>query len=423
MGKSHLVDPQTLNMYGIIDCNNFYASCERVFDPSLRNKPIVVLSNNDGCVIARSNEAKALGIKMGAPAFQVQELLKQVKVFSSNYTLYGDMSARVMNIISEMVMEIEVYSIDEAFVKLDGYPDLERYAHKVRSSVKRSTGIPVSIGIAPTKTLAKAANKIAKKGSGVFVIQNLEEVLKNTPIEDIWGIGRQYTISLKRHNINTAYDLTSMPDSWIKKNMTIVGFRMVEELRGKPCLQLEMLHKAKKGICNSRSFAKGVGELSVLKEAVANFAGRVAYKLRMDKTCASILTVFIHTNQFRLNDPQYSNSRSLRLPVATNDSTELIKAALKGLKLIYRKDFTYKKAGVIVTGIVPDDQVQADIFDTLNRENNQKAMRVIDQLNARYGYNAVKIASQGFSKGWNMKRDHLSPSYTTKWNELLTVKI
>lgn len=410
-------------MYGIIDCNNFYASCERVFNPSLRNKPVVVLSNNDGCVIARSNEAKALGIQMGTPAFMVQDLLKQVHVFSSNYSLYGDMSARVMNIIGDMVMEIEIYSIDEAFVKLNGYANLENFGHDIRDTVKRSTGIPVSIGIAPSKTLAKVANKIAKKTNGVYWIEDLKLVLQNTAIEDIWGIGRQYAKFLTKNNITTAYELTQMPDSWIKKNLTIVGFRMVEELRGKSCLELETVRPAKKGICNSRSFEASVNSKSVLKEAVSNFAGRVAFKLRRDNTCASILTVFIHTNQFRLNDLQYANSKSVRLSVATNDSTELIKAALAGLGLIYKKEYQYKKAGVIVTGIVPSTQIQADLFDVVNRQRNQKAMKVLDFLNQRYGYNTVKIASQGFAKSWEMKREMLSPSFTTSWKDLLVVNI
>lgn len=410
-------------MYGIIDCNNFYASCERVFNPSLRNQPVVVLSNNDGCVIARSNEAKALGIQMGTPAFMVQDLLKQVHVFSSNYSLYGDMSARVMNIIADMVMEIEIYSIDEAFVKLDGYSNVESMAHEIRTTIKRATGIPVSIGIAPSKTLAKMANKMAKKSNGVFWIEDLDFVLKSTAVEDIWGVGRQYAKFLMLNNIKTAYDLTQMPDSWIKKNLTIVGFRMVEELRGKSCIGLESVRPAKKGICNSRSFGTSVKVESILKEAVSNFAGRVAFKLRKDNTCASILTVFIHTNRFRLNDLQYANSKSIRLPVATSDSTELIKAALGGLSLIYKKEYEYKKAGVIVTGILPANQIQSDLFDVVNRKRNQKAMKVLDFLNQRYGYNTVKLASQGFAKKWKMKREMLSPSFTTNWKDLLTVDI
>lgn len=410
-------------MYGLIDCNNFYASCERVFDPSLRNKPIVVLSNNDGCVIARSNEAKALGIGMGHPAFMIEDKLKNVEVFSSNYALYGDMSARVMNIISEMVQEIEIYSIDEAFIKLDGYPDLENYSHKIRETVKKLTGIPVSIGIAPTKTLAKVANKIAKKSNGVYVIDNPVKVLKKTLISDVWGIGGQYAKYLNKHKIFNAYELTQMPDSWIKKNMTIVGFRTVEELRGKRCLELEMFQTKKKGICNSRSFGKPVNDLSLLEEAVSNFSARVAYKLRKEKTCTSILTVFILTNQFNLNDRQYSNSKTIRLPVASNNSAELAKAALKALKLIYRNGYKYKKAGVVATGIVPENQIQANIFDTVDRENNQKAMKVLDSLNLRYGYNTLKIASQGFQKKWQIKRERLSPNYTTNWDEILTVNI
>lgn len=410
-------------MFGIIDCNNFYASCERVFNPSLRNKPIVVLSNNDGCVIARSNEAKAMGIGMGHIAFMIEDKLKNVEVFSSNYALYGDMSARVMNIISGMVQEIEIYSIDEAFVRLDGYSNIEDYSHKIRDTVKRSTGIPVSIGIAQTKTLAKVANKIAKKSNGVYVIEDPVKVLKNTMVNDIWGIGGQYVKLLNGHNIHTAHQLTQMPDSWIKRNMTIVGLRTVEELRGKSCMELEMVQPAKKGICNSRSFGSPVFEYSLLKEAISNFAARVAHKLRKERTCTSILTVFILTNHFNLNDRQYSNSKTIRLPVASNNSAELIKAAIIALKSIYKDGYKYKKAGVYATGIVPENQIQADIFDTIDRENNQKAMEVMDTLNLRYGYGTLKIASQGFENNWNIKREMLSPAYTTNWNDILTVAI
>jgi len=418
-------------MYGLIDCNNFYASCERVFNPSLNGTPIVVLSNNDGCVIARSAEAKALGIPMGEPAYKLKELIEsnQVVVFSSNYTLYGDMSHRVMSIISEHVPDMEVYSIDEAFLLLDGFEniDLKAFGEKLTRTVQRSTGIPVSLGIAQTKTLAKLANKFAKKYknyNGACIIdteEKREKALRLTEIGDVWGIGRQYAKTLQYHSVNTAWDFTQRTKSWVRRTMGVVGERTWLELCGTPCLEMET-PKSKKSICTSRSFGERLTEQAPISEAVANFAASCAEKLRKQHSYACILTVFIHTNPFATNRSQYYNQTVMQLTVPTNDSTELINYALRGLKSIFAEGYRYKKAGVIVGEIVPERPLQGDLFDVRNREKFSRVMTVMDSLNASYGKQKVKIASQGFDRKWKLKNELLSPCYTTKLRDILEVK-
>lgn len=419
-------------MFALVDCNNFYASCERAFNPSLNGKPVVVLSNNDGCVIARSNEAKALGIKMGAPAFKIAGFLQanQVAVFSSNYVLYGDMSQRVMNTLGEFTPEIEIYSIDEAFLNLAGLPvDLEEYARAIRRTVLKNTGIPVSVGIGPTKVLAKAANYYAKKipeNKGAFVLDSrakIEESLKKLAVDEVWGIGRQYATLLASFNVKTAWDFLQMPDSWVQKRMTIVGLRIKKELEGISCLEMELMSPAKKAICTSRSFGESQTELEPIKEAVATFAARCAYKLRKQRTCAGVLMVFIHTNGFKKNEPQYAQNFACRLPVATNSSLELIKYALYLLQAIYREGYRYKKAGVLVTEIVPEDQSQGSLFDQVDREKHTAVMKTMDRINAKYGWNTLKIAAQGSGVKWKLRQERLSQCYTTRWNEILTVRV
>jgi DNA polymerase V len=364
-------------MFALADCNNFYASCERVFNPALNGKPVVILSNNDGCVIARSNEAKALGIKMGEPAFKIAAFLQmnQVMVFSSNYVLYGDMSQRVMSNLGQFTPEIEIYSIDEAFLNLKGLPvDLEEYARTIRKTVLKNTGIPVSVGIGPTKVLAKAANYFAKKvpeNNGTFILDSqakIDQSLKKLAIDEVWGIGRQYASRLTAINVKTAWDFTQMTDPWVQKNMTIVGLRIKKELEGISCLEMELIAPAKKAICTSRSFGEAQTGLEPIKEAVATFTGKCASKLRKQKTCAKMLMVFVHTNGFNKNEPQYAQNFVCKLPVATNSSLELIKYALCALEAIYREGYRYKKAGVLVTEIVPEDQVQGSLFDQVDRE-------------------------------------------------------
>jgi DNA polymerase V len=417
-------------MFGLIDCNNFYASCEKVFNPLLNGKPIVVLSNNDGCVIARSTEAKALGIPMGEPAYKLKELIEtnQVHVFSSNYVLYGDMSNRVMNSIASFVPEMEIYSIDEAFLLLDGFEniDLKKFGEKLVRTVVRNTGIPISFGIAPTKTLAKVANKFAKKYKnykGVCIIDTDEKrkkALKLTKIGDVWGIGRQYSKKLQYYSINTAWDFTQRTKSWVRHTMGVVGERTWLELNGTPCIEMDR-STSKKSICTSRSFGEKLTELAPISEAVANFAASCAEKLRKQHSLGSVIMVFIHTNPFATNQPQYSNQMVLQLPVPTNDSTELIDYALRGLRSIFKEGYRYKKAGVIIAEIVPERPLQGDLFDVRNREKFNKVMNVMDNLNESYGRQKVKIAAQGFDRKWKLKNEKLSPCYTTKLDEVLLV--
>ena len=417
-------------MYGLIDCNNFYASCERVFNPALIGKPVVVLSNNDGCIIARSNEAKALGIAMGEPAYKIRELLEknEVAVFSSNYTLYGDMSHRVMTTIATFVPDMEVYSIDEAFLHFDGYEriNLRELGLKIVQTTTRNTGIPVSMGIAPTKTLAKIASRFAKKVPGyksVCVIDSDEKRIKAlqlTDVGDVWGIGRRLTKKLNYYDVRTAFDFTQKSKSWIRKQLGVVGERTWTELCGTPCFQLEHA-SAKKTICTSRSFGERLKDYAPISESVANFAASCAQKLRKQHSQAWQIMVFIHTNPFAENTPQYYNQVLMQLPVASNDTPELVRYALQGLKSIYRAGFIYKKAGVIVSEIVPERPTQGNLFDERDREKYQKVMVAMDSLNDKYGRQKIRVASQGFGRKWKMKNEQLSPCYTTNLDELIEV--
>jgi len=419
-------------MYALIDCNNFYASCERVFNPSLLGLPVVVLSNNDGCVIARSNEAKALGIGMGVPAFEIKEIIRKhdVKVFSTNFTLYGDLSRRIMNILSGFVPDIEIYSIDEAFLSLKGFElfDLFAYGETIRSTVTRSTGIPVSVGIGPTKTLAKVANHYAKKvyrDKGVFIINkdNLHKSLSSFAVADVWGIGRQYNKMLARYGIHTALDFINASPQWVRKAMSVTGLRTMQELMGTECTDMELSVPAKKTICTSRSFGTMLTQYEPVAEAVANFASRCAFKLRKQNTCANFLMVFVHTNRHREDLPQYAQNIVLTLPVASNSSLEIVKYALTALQHIYKDGYSYKKAGVIVSGIVPESSVQASLFDSVDREKHARAMQALDLMNERFGKDMVKPAILGTRKCWKLKQEKLSPFYTTNWKDIITIHI
>jgi len=418
-------------MFGLIDCNNFYASCERVFNPLLNGRPVVVLSNNDGCVIARSAEAKALGIPMGEPAYKLKALIEanQVAVFSSNYVLYGDMSHRVMTTIAQFAPDIEIYSIDEAFLLFDGFENinLKEYGEKIVCTTTRNTGIPVSLGVAPTKTLAKLANKFAKKYkdyNGVCVIdtdEKREKALKLTAVGDVWGIGRQYAKKLEYYSIHTAWDFTQRSKSWVRHTMGVVGERTWLELKGTPCVEMDKT-TTKKSICTSRSFGERLTELSPISEAVSNFAASCAEKLRKQHSLASVIMVFIQTNPNATNLPQHCKQVVLQLPVPTNDTTELINFALRGLNAIFAEGFQFKKAGVIVSEIVPERPLQGDLFDTRNRDKFSKIMTVMDSLNASYGKQKVKIAAQGFDRKWKLKNERLSPCYSTKLEDVLEIK-
>ena len=417
-------------MIALVDCNNFYASCERVFQPKLEGKPIVVLSNNDGCVIARSNEAKALGIKMGAPAFKMKSIFDRnnVSVFSSNFALYGDISNRVMRILSQKAPAIEIYSIDEAFLDFNGIKKPNQFSIELRKIVKKWTGIPVSIGVAPTKTLAKVANHVAKKykSNGVFVLNNessINRVLKHIPVEELWGVGRQYAKFLSTRGYETAYDLVSANESWIRTNMKVNGLRMVKELKGIPCYELELTSSRKKNICTSRSFGMEVKELKDLKEAVANHATMCAMKLRKEKSLATSILVFIKTNPFKNEDFQYNNAQKIIMKVPSNDSMEITKNALLLLNRIYKKGYSYKKAGVIVSDIVPEGSRQLSLFTNKDPFKVNNVMKAIDKVNQAMGRNKVRLAVQGFDRKWRLKQEKLSPCYTTRFSDILTVKL
>ncbi|GAB2648445.1 Y-family DNA polymerase [Emticicia sediminis] len=419
-------------MFALADCNNFYASCERVFNPSLIGQPIVVLSNNDGCVIARSQEAKDLGIQMGVPAFEIKDLVERgrVKAYSSNYTLYGDMSHRVMATLSTFVPNVEIYSIDEAFLDfsgLDTYHNISDYATNIRKTVLKNTGIPLSIGTAPTKTLAKVANKLAKKQrrtEGVYIIEEdieIQTALEMTNIEDVWGIGPRHSKMLKEHNIHTALDFTYARPNWIKSKMSVVGLRTWHELRGNPCLPLDENPPPKQNICTSRSFGTMLEKYSEIEEAMSNHAARCAYKLRKQESCSSVVTVFLMTNFFRKDLPQYSRSISVNLPVATNSSIEIIDYACKALNKIYKKGYKYKKVGVIVSEIRPETQILLDLFDSVDRAKHETIMKAMDVLNDKFGREKVKISKQGFDRKWRLKKELISKCYTTNMDDIIQV--
>ncbi len=420
----------SLKMYALVDCNNFYASCERIFRPELNDKPVVVLSNNDGCVIARSNEAKALGIPMGAPAFKYQKLFDEhgVAVFSSNYALYGDMSSRVMNILAEMAPEIEIYSIDEAFLlyKNCEYLDFQTLAKEMRKRVVGSTGVSVSVGFAPTKALAKVANKIAKKFTkrtgGFYVIDSDEKrdkALKWMPIEDVWGIGGRYAKKLRYHGVNTAYDFTQKSDNWVKKNFSVVGLRLKRDLEGVSNIGFEKVQN-KKNIATTRSFEKMYTEYGDVKERIVTFAVSCAEKLRAQKTCCNALMVFVHTNGHRKELAQYSQNIVVKIPFPTNSSIELSKYALKGFDYIFKKGYHYKKAGVIVLDITPDNARQITLFEDSDPRHIQ-LMKVMDKMNQLIGHHKIKLASQDLGRTWKMRQERLSPRYTTRLDEVIII--
>lgn len=419
-------------MYALIDCNNFYASCQRVFDPKLIGKPVVILSNNDGCVIARSNEAKAVGIPMGAPAYQCRELFKKnnVFVFSSNYALYGDMSSRVMNILTTFTPEIEIYSIDEAFLKFNGFElfDLKEYGIKIQKTVTKGTGIPISVGFAPTKTLAKVANKIAKKYSertqSVHIIDTEEKrikALKWTKIEDVWGIGRKHTKRLQAKNIFNAYQFTQLSDDWVRREMSVVELRLKHELEGKPTLDLET-PQSKKSIATTRSFEKSLTKMEDIAERVSTFTASCSEKLRRQNSHCNAIMVFVQTNHFSKDQPQYSRNIVINTDFPTNSTIELNRYAQTGLKAIFREGYYYKKAGVVIMGLTPNSETQLSLFNTSNPKH-QPLMSVIDKLNKLYGKNKIKFGTQSLGRQWKMKQEKLSPSYTTNIEDVITIKL
>ena len=419
-------------MFALVDCNNFYASCERVFNPKLDKKPIVILSNNDGCVISRSNEAKALGIPMGAPAFKYDSIFKKNKVyvFSSNFPLYGDMSSRVMSILTKYTPNIEIYSIDEAFLEFKGFKhyDLEKYGKEIRKTILKWTGIPVSIGFAPTKALAKVANRISKKfdnkTGGVYVIsskEKKEKALKWLKIEDVWGIGFKHAERLKKYKINRAYNFTILPDDWVRKQMSVVGLRLKKELEGESVLSLEESRSPKKAIATTRSFEKNLTSFEDLKERISTFSILCSEKLRYQKSTCNSIYVFLKSNRHQKNKLQYRNGIVMTLPYESNSSITISKYAVEGLKKIYRKDIEYKKAGVIVMGLVPDDKIQLNIFEKENPKH-QILMKTLDFISKKEGPSKIKLASQDLKRIWKMKQTKLSSRYTTELNEIISIK-
>ena len=415
-------------MVALIDCNNFYCSCERVFQPSLLGRALIVLSNNDGCAIARSEEAKAVGIKMAQPAFMIDDIIKEnsVAVHSSNYTLYDNMSNRVMQVIKELVPKTEVYSIDEIFADLSGikYQNLQQLAENIRQTVKRCTGIPVSVGIAPTKALAKMANRYAKKtrpDEGVFVAdckELIDAMLECTSIGDVWGIGKQLETVLKSKGINTAYEFVkNAPEEWIRKEMSVVGQRLYNELKGIPCIKWEE-EKPRKNICTSRSFGKLVTKKNEVKQAIAKFTSSCAEKLRREKTCPQKIHVFIQTNPHRPTDEQYFQSITLQIPVPTNVTTELIKYSMKGFEMIFQPGYHYQKAGVMVLDLVPQNQTQLGLFENAPKEKDKKLMESIDKVNRTFGKDIVRFGVQDYGTNWYLKQGNLSPQFTTRLDHI-----
>lgn len=419
-------------MFALVDCNNFYASCERVFNPNLIGKPVAILSNNDGCVISRSDEAKALGLPMGAPIFKWESFCKanNVTVLSSNYPLYGDMSSRVMSILKQYSPEVEVYSIDESFLYFKGFDnyDLIKYGLEIKSRILKWTGIPTCVGIAPTKALSKVANKIARKypnqTKGVYVMDTEEKrikALKWLSVEDVWGVGRQLSKRLQTKGCKTAFDFTQLPDVWVKKNFSVVEARLKRDLEGIPTLKLDEIVTQKKMIATTRSFDYSYSDIEYIKERVSTFAVSCAEKLRKQGSSCHVIIVMLKSDKHKKELEQHRTSTSINLTYPTSSSLIISNCAISALMSIFKKGIQYKKAGVIVTGLVPIDNHQLHLFDAENPKH-QPLMKSIDSLNAKYKNNKIRIANQDLKRTWKMRQDRLSPRYTTNINDIIVVK-
>jgi DNA polymerase V len=418
-----------MKVFALVDCNNFYASCERVFDPRLKNRPIAVLSNNDGCIVARSNEVKALGIPMGVPFFEQKALIKKHKiaVFSSNYQLYGDMSQRVMDSLRLFAPDIEVYSIDEAFLRLDHLQprDLVDYCTTIRAKVMQWTGIPVSIGIGPTKVLAKVANRVAKKQTddGVFDIRSRkaqDETLRTLEVEKLWGIARRWAERLRRIGITKASELRDASPVIIRKHLSVVGERLVRELRGHSCIDLEDI-QPRKNIMSSKSFGNLLTQKEPMAEALANYAARACEKLRKQNSRAQAVYVFIQTNGFRETDKQYSNAITCALTIPTSDTRTIIETAKLCLNRIYKPGYRYKKTGVMLLDLIPAALQQKHLFADSDQRPGDHLMDMVDRINQDHGPDTVFFGAQGVNREWKMRCGSRSPRYTTQWDELLRV--
>lgn len=417
-------------VFALVDCNNFYASCEKLFDPKLASKPVVVLSNNDGCVVARSAEVKALGIPMGVPWFKIQKEAKQygIVAFSSNYALYADMSNRVVEVLGQFTPSLEVYSIDESFLDLSGFNrDLVEYGQEIRQRIQQWLGLAVCVGIAPSKTLAKLANHCAKKGlagsGGVCDFTTLTEsqltqLFAGIDVGEVWGVGRKIEARLADMGIFTVLQLREADPDLIRSKFSVVLERTVRELRGVSCLDLEEVAPDKQQIMCSRSFGQYVYDRDQLEEVVASYVARAAEKLRKQASLAGALMVFIRTNPFNPKEPQYQRSMTIPLPEATADTRVLVMWALKGLKRIYRPGFAYQKAGVMLSELRPKAMAQVSLFADLEDDRGQRLMATLDVINQRWGRGTLRSAAEGMEKPWQMKRQRLSPSYTTDWDGL-----
>ncbi len=419
-------------MFALIDCNSFYASCERVFRPDLEGKAIVVLSNNDGCVIARSAEAKDMGVPMGIPAHEMREQfwerLHELYVFSSNYVLYGDLSRRVMNLIASRCPQIEVYSIDECFASLHGLDPayLDKFGAELRRDLAQWLKIPVNVGIGPTKTLAKAANRLAYQNGGTLVIQTEQERvywLKQFKLHKIWGIGPRHAKRLGLMGLENAYDFTLLPEEWVRKNMAVTGLRTQMELKGIPCIDMLPDLEVKENICTSRSFGEYQTALKQISEAVANHAAQCAAKVRKQGTVAQVVSVFLRspTNRYRY-PTDYSPSYSVSLPVATSNTPEIVAIATRIVERIFKPGFHYKSAGVILTGLIPAGPMQQNLFDPTDRTRLDHISATMDKLTQRHGQGIVRMATQGYEHGWKGKSEKMSPMYTTEWDAVPRIR-
>ncbi|MGB1307303.1 MAG: Y-family DNA polymerase [Oceanihabitans sp.] len=418
-------------MFALVDCNNFYASCERVFNPNLNQKPVAILSNNDGCVISRSDEAKAIGLPMGAPIFKWEAFCKanKVEVLSSNYSLYGDMSARVMGILKQFSPDVEVYSIDESFLEFKGFNNynFKNYGQQIRTRILKWTGIPTCVGVAPTKALCKVANKIARKfpkeTQGVYVIDTEEKrikALKWMPLEKVWGIGSALSKRLKAKGCKTAFDFTQLPDGWVKKNFSITEARLKRDLEGKVTLGLEA-PKTKKAIATTRSFEYTLTDLNNIKERVSTFATSCAQKLRKQGSSCHVIIVQLSSDRHKKNQEQYHASKTVSLPFATNSTLVISTQAVQAVSAIFKKGIRYKRAGVIVLGLVPVDNYQLHLF-THENPKHKYLMAAIDNVNAKYGDYKIKLGNQDLKRTWKMRQERLSPKYTTNIKEIIQVK-
>jgi DNA polymerase V len=416
------------SVFGLVDCNNFYASCEKLFRPDLRNSPVLVLSNNDGCVVARSPESKVLGIPMGVPVFKIKKQIEKynIVVFSSNYAFYADMSSRVMNTLEGLAPRVEIYSIDEAFLDLTGIQYLEKFGQTLRDTLKQWTGIQVGVGISTTKTLAKLANYAAKKYPGTHGVVDLtcperqKRLMALVPVEEVWGIGNKWGLELNVLGVKTALDLANTNKKWLRNRFSVVMERTVAELNGESCLELEEVPSKKKQIVWSRSFGNQITEISQMQEALCEYTARAAEKLRRHNSVTKVVTIFIRSSSFNSTEDYYSNSATGTLFSATEDSRDLIHESLKLLHQIWRPGFNYAKAGVMLSALTLKDQEQLNLFSPI-RQNSRELMSAIDAINQKSQRNII-FAGQGMDSAWTMKRKHLSPSYTTKWKDIPVVK-